>query len=167
MNEITSSRLNNKRPLWGEGEWNDEPDRIQWVDEITGMDCLIKRSPVGALCGYVAVTPDHPAYGKDYDDVEVIVHGGLTYAAPCDEDPHSGICHVSEEGDHAWWLGFDCAHSGDLAPSTKSILEELDHTFPTLGQSAVGLGGRVDEYRNIEYVRSQCVMLAVQLKGMA
>jgi hypothetical protein len=31
----------------------------------------------------------------------------------------------------------------------------------------VGLGGRVDEYRNIEYVRSQCVMLAVQLKGMA
>ena len=31
------------------------------------------------LCGYLGVPKDHPWYGKDYDEVDVEVHGGLTY----------------------------------------------------------------------------------------
>ena len=42
---------------WGPGEWTDEPDKLQWVDEATGFDCLIVRNSLGALCGYVGVSP--------------------------------------------------------------------------------------------------------------
>lgn len=67
---------------WPRGPWDDEPDKKQWRDPASGLPCLIVRGPSGSLCGYVAVGPDHPAYGKGYDDVDVTVHGGLTFAAP-------------------------------------------------------------------------------------
>ena len=36
---------------WGEGPWQDEPDKIQWQDEETGLPCLIVRGHMGFLCG--------------------------------------------------------------------------------------------------------------------
>ena len=39
--------------------------------------------PLGSWCGYVGVRGNHPAAGKDYDDLDVLVHGGLTYADYC------------------------------------------------------------------------------------
>jgi hypothetical protein len=85
-------------PLPAEGEWNSEPDKIQWVDEATGLDCLMHRGPGGFWCGYVGVAEGHPAFGKDYDSVGVEVHGGLTYADFCQDtgDESHGICHVPE-----------------------------------------------------------------------
>jgi len=72
---------------WGEGPWNNEPDRDVWVDPITDLDCLINRGPSGAWCGYVGVGPDHPLHGVQYDDVDVDVHGGLTYSVACQGEP--------------------------------------------------------------------------------
>jgi hypothetical protein len=68
---------------WPDGPWKSEPDKLQWPDEATGLPCLIKRNPVGALCGYVGVTSDHPYYQQDYDSVNLDAHGGLTFAAGC------------------------------------------------------------------------------------
>lgn len=52
---------------WPDGPWKEEPDRISWVDEKTGYNCLIRRHPyVGSLCGYVGVKMDHPFYGKHF-----------------------------------------------------------------------------------------------------
>lgn len=65
---------------WGNGPWQNEPDKCQWRDEATGLPCLIVRGPSGALCGYVGVSEGHPAFGKDYDSVAADVHGGLTFA---------------------------------------------------------------------------------------
>lgn len=59
----TSENRDVDKTGWGPGPWNDEPDKRQWQDEATGLPCLIVRGPVGALCGYVGVPPDHPAYG--------------------------------------------------------------------------------------------------------
>lgn len=59
---------------WGPGPWQDEPDKRQWQDEATGLPCLIVRGPVGALCGYVGVPPDHPAYGLSYDGMPAKEH---------------------------------------------------------------------------------------------
>lgn len=59
----TSEHRDVDKSGWGPGPWNDEPDKRQWQDEATGLPCLIVRGPVGALCGYVGVPPDHPAYG--------------------------------------------------------------------------------------------------------
>lgn len=110
------------RTRWPSGPWDDEPDKVVWVDSETDLDCMIRRGGLGAWCGYVGVPPDHPWHGVGYSDlpVRVDVHGGLTFAASCDEegDPETAICHVPEPGrpDDVWWLGFDMAHGGDLIP---------------------------------------------------
>ena len=75
------------KSTWGDGPWQAEPDKKQWSDPATGLPCLIVRGPVGALCGYVGVSPDHPLYGKGHDDLDVEVHGGLTFARGCEPEP--------------------------------------------------------------------------------
>ena len=77
---------------WPRGEWDQEPDKIQWQDEATGLPCLIVRGPVGALCGYVGVPSGHPLHGKDYDNVSLEAHGGITFASGC-----------AKVGDRAKW----------------------------------------------------------------
>lgn len=132
------------------GPWLNEPDRYLWKDEKTGYHCLIKRNPrMGILCGYVAIPRNHPCFGKDESDIDVNVHGGLTYAKECDNDPITGICHQSEDGDHVWWVGFDCGHYKDINPQLKDILNFADM-----------------QYRDFEYVKNECVDLAEQLKDL-
>ena len=94
------------------GFWDMEPDFLEF--RASGFPCILVRSGLGAWCGYVGVPPGHPWHSKGYDDVEANVHGGLTYAEPCTgvvcREPQPG------ESDNVWWLGFDCAHSGDIVP---------------------------------------------------
>lgn len=70
---------------WTRGAWDNEPDKIQWQDEATGLPCLIVRGPTGSLCGYVGVAPGHPLHGTDYDATDFDVHGGLSFAHGCAE----------------------------------------------------------------------------------
>lgn len=109
---------------WGPGPWQGEPDKIHWIDPETDLDCLMHRGPGGHWCGYVAVTEGHPAFEKNYDDVDVDAHGGLTFASFCQKnvtDESEGVCHVPQPGrpDRVWWLGFDFAHYGDLSPAHR------------------------------------------------
>lgn len=56
------------KSTWERGEWDNEPDKKQWLDEETGLPCLIVRGCItGALCGYVGVPKGHPAYRYHYD----------------------------------------------------------------------------------------------------
>lgn len=71
------------KSAWPRGEWDGEPDKKQWTDPATGLPCLIVRNPGGALCGYVGVSAGHPAFEKNWDAVNVDVHGGLTFADKC------------------------------------------------------------------------------------
>jgi hypothetical protein len=101
------------RSGWPPGPWDQEPDRVEW--RHAALPCLIVRSrTTGALCGYVGLPPGHPHHGAAYEDVDVFVHGGLTYSNAC----AGGICHLPQPGEPAdvWWLGFDCAHADDLMP---------------------------------------------------
>lgn len=140
---------------WASGEWNDEPDKLQWADEATGLPCLIHRGPSGALCGYVGVTESHPWFQMDYDGIDVNVHGGPTFSDMCqgEKENGGGICHVPGEGepDHVWWFGFDCAHSGDLCPAYDS----RDHW------------NDFSRYRDLDYVKRECGQLAAQLHAAA
>jgi hypothetical protein len=107
------------KSAWGRGPWQQEPDKVQWQDEATGLPCLIVRAWSGALCGYVGVAEGHPLFGKDYSqcvqpqnhkahegDEEqwhhsctpggiLSAHGGITFADFC--TPH-------EQEDYAKWL---------------------------------------------------------------
>lgn len=166
------SEMDTRRKTWGPGPWDEEPDRVEWRDPLTGLPCLIVRGPVGALCGYVGVYPGHPFYGQEYGftckdcdawndtdgneyrscthcpDDKVNVHGGLTYSGACQGD----ICHVAAEGElEPWWFGFDCAHAYDLVPSYR-----MDTRLWKDGS-----------YRDLTYVKAEVTSLARQLKDLA
>lgn len=163
------------KSTWGAGQWASEPDKVQWVDEATDLDCLIVRGPSGALCGYVGVPPEHPWHGKDYGDkvIEtaaewdgcidciVEVHGGLTYADACQarEDESVGVCHVPLPGrsPEVWWFGFDCAHLYDVTPLYEA--RDRERGWPSMREGAAS-------YRSVHYVQGECAKLAQQLAGV-
>lgn len=161
---------------FGPGPWLDEPDDHVWNDAATGLACQIKRTfPLGHLCGYVAVAPEHPWHGLDYrarvlvpdrSQVEIARDGG-PIALICEvlhEDDgrmgldvlvrvHGGLTfadqfHDQSADDPRWWFGFDCAHAGDLTPASPASL-------------------RLGVYRDWEYVKAQCARLAAQLAAVA
>jgi len=145
-----------------EGPWADEPDKAQWVDEATGLDCLIVRQGRGALCGYVGVPPEAPLHGKDYDTLDVYVHGGLTFAHSCqDAGGDRGICHVPEPGrpEHVWWFGFHCAHWWDLTPRDVQVAIDRPY-YPWAPVDAEAV------YRRFSYVQSEVTDLARQLAAV-
>ena len=146
---------------WPCGAWQNEPDKKQWLDEETGYPCLIHRAPMGALCGYVGVSKAHPLYGIGYENfwfdeshsnVDIDVHGGLTYSDFGMDTAESGrgIGHLTEDEDKIWWFGFDCAHLHDFIPGL--------------------LGGRVcygeSSYKPLAYVETHVKSLAKQLKEL-
>jgi hypothetical protein len=133
------------------GPWDSEPDKAHWVDESTGLDCLIHRGPHGALCGYVGVPETHALFGSDYEVADVSVHGGLTFADRCHGDENGrGICHPHDTAANktVWWLGFDCAHSGDFSPAYQ---RENFHQYST--------------YKSFDYVKQEVESLAEQLSS--
>lgn len=147
---------------WANGPWAAEPDRVEWRDTATGYPCLMLRhATLGHWCGYVAINPDHPLYEKDYCwrdendeycDPGVEVHGGLTFAAPCQaQDDVKHVCHtpIPGEPDNVWWFGFDCAHYGDLSPFQTA------YRAPTCREV----------YKDVEFVKAEITSLAAQLKG--
>jgi hypothetical protein len=143
---------------WARGEWDSEPDKVQWPDPKTELPCLAVRNPhMGHWCGYVGVTEGHPFFGKQADDDDfaidtaLVSHGGITLTTFCVDDParkEHGICHMVEEGedDRVWWLGFDCGHCDDLIPIVSSRLH---------------IPGA--KYRNLAYVKDICTVMAAQL----
>lgn len=155
---------------WGNGPWQNEPDRIEW--EKHGMPCLMLRTDMGNWCGYVAVNPGHPWHSKGYTSCTapeicekqkadgycdhtpehiLDVHGGITYANQC----AGHICHVPKPGkpDNVFWFGFDCAHGGDGIPGYRAVLGE--DGFFSRG------------YKDAAYVRTEVERLADQLKAVA
>lgn len=147
---------NTDKSDWPDGEWKDEPDKAQWVHN--GLDCLIVRGPSGALCGYVGVPESHLYFEQNYSNYEIVdveCHGGLTFSEfsrPHEEGEHKGICHAGDDiaNKRVWWLGFDCAHSGDLTP--KYVNEYMRY-------------GYYDQYKNFAYVKKQVESLADQCAG--
>lgn len=157
--KYTNLLRDEKLAVFGEGPWLDEPDKVQWQNKKTGLPCLaIRHQGLGHWCGYVGVPEGHPAFGKRYDDVDVSVHGGLTFADSCrEEGPQSeAICHIPEPGetDKVWWLGFDCSHAWDISPRHLKMFPEFH-------------GESLDQtYRTLQYTQRQAASLAVQLRAM-
>ncbi len=88
-----------------------------------------------------------------WQDVEVEVHGGLTYGALGD----------GEFGRKAGfkWFGFDCAHAWDYSPPMSKEVADIHYRIT----GRVGPGEH-EEYRNWEYVKKEVEHLAEQLAAM-
>ena len=116
------------------GPWETEGDEHAWMTDA-GYLGLIIRSPVSlCLCGYVAVPANHPWAGVQLGDIDVPVHGGITFAGPPDE------VRTADGGDW-WFVGFDCSHRGDF--------------MPVLAERSIGV-----VYRDLAYVRGEVEFLA-------
>lgn len=145
-----------------------------------GLLCCVQRMGwSGNLNGYVAVTKEHPLYGKEYGDSvivenveEVEFNGnyiGLLCRAADDLPPnmlsidlainvHGGITFSKgtlngiEDGlfGELWWFGFDTAHAGDLRPFQTDIDRRFD-------------SASYEEYRDFAYVKNETKSLADQL----
>lgn len=67
---------------------------------------------------YVKISESHKYYQKHYDDIDIDVHGGLTYSKD-----HLWISESQEiEG---WFIGWDYAHYNDYAGYEEKLPEEL------------------------------------------
>jgi hypothetical protein len=139
-----NNRLTYAGQMVPDGPWHTEPDDVEF--EHVGLKCAIHRSSVGVLCGYVGVPPGHPWWGQRFDDIDANVHGGLTYARGNSVGPNTEL----------WWLGFDCAHAGDLMPCMLTLSQ------PEFLRAAVAL-----EYRNVDYVVAETQRLAEQAAAVA
>lgn len=119
-------------------------------------------------CGYVAVGPDHPLFGVNYnEETDVLIppdenetvgkrspiillslsFGGPLTVPDVVMDVHGGLTYSEQDENdpNLWWFGFDCAHAGDLT------MTHIKHDF-TEG-----------EFRSLEYVIEECESLAEQL----
>lgn len=169
---------------WGPGPWQDEPDEHQWVDDKTGYACMIRRNPLGALNGYAAVPPTHPAWGLHYEgclQAEYEVYSEAVWKSMRDETAcvvprpkkvtpvgqrlsrirvHGGLTWSGPLDAHErdWWFGFDCGHFGDLMPAMMAFERSMATHFLRQPNFI---------YRDIAFVASQVGMLARRLQWIA
>lgn len=95
-----------------------------------------RNNTLGHLCGYVRLSIEHELNGVGCDDIEGLdVHGGLTYSGD------------DLTVDDSWYLGFDCAHAGDLVPEMAKRSGNND--FAT--------------YRDVEFVKNELMRLVNQI----
>ena len=160
-----------------QNEWDNEPNEKDF-ECCGLQCHIHRNSGALNLCGYVGIPNDHPWHGKGYNakvkvpqsvidreiDIDKIgainmlcantggiedqlldmvlavdVHGGLTY---------SGKSKPTHDPDGLWWIGFDCAHAGDLSPGYPNNFGD-------------------ETYKNIDYVEGECCNLAKQLAAIA
>ena len=66
-------------------------------------------------CAYVEIPKDNPLYKKDYEDIDISCHCGLTFS--------DDLTHVRTDLT-GWFIGWDYAHVGDYIGSPTSYYEK-------------------------------------------
>ena len=100
----------------------------------------------GVLCGYVTLPEGHPWIGKEYMDIDVEVHGGLSF----------GCLMI-----RGWVIGFDCAHGTDLVPSIGKMnkIYGIDPQRRPANNHSI-------TYKNVKFVIEQCKSIVDQAIGV-
>lgn len=100
----------------------------------------------GYANGYVAIPPSHPYYAKDYNDVPVEIHGGLTFGNEIE-----------------WFADLTDAEKKDVTPINFDSLNEIPSDYYVFGFDTLHFGDTINRYD-----RAWCIKeteeLAKQLK---
>lgn len=181
---ITALQLyhNPERKPSGDGPWNDEADKVGWVDQETGLACIMLRQENGTISGYVGVSPEHPLFGFAADavpvDISNDVHGGVTYGKACEVNRFARRAH-----------GKPCKERYTVCHVTRTRLvqeyrtvqttsDEFDHEdlwwlgFDTDHAGDLVPKGHLDKrhrggvYRDQSFVYGQCLALARRLRSV-
>jgi hypothetical protein len=83
-----------------------KPGQILEDFEQGPVRVMVMRGP-SSLCAYVGIPENHPLAGKDYRDLDIRCHGGLTFGCAGGQVEND----VYPAG--YWWYGWDYAHYGD------------------------------------------------------
>jgi hypothetical protein len=86
----------------------------------------LKFSPHGWGNGYVVIPKGHPLHGVDYTEIDVDVHGGLTFSDFAKDLDWPEIPKGCKTG---WVVGFDTAHYDDSLArwSKESVMTETEN----------------------------------------
>ena len=116
--------------------------------------CVILFQPMGYRTGYVGLNKGHRFYGKDYNDIPIDCHCGLTY---------SRSYLYGQEDKDVWWIGYDCGHicdSRDIDSVKKyygaKIADDMNDYFSYLNCAVE---------RDFDYCKKQCEYIVEQLTG--
>ena len=105
-----------RKGRWADGPWKKEPDEYWWMDGETEILCSVRRHPFGYLCGYVYLPRQHLWAGKDCEEIQAEVHGGVTWSKEGRRIKY--LRHdLSNLVARSWIIGFDCGHPGDMQPA--------------------------------------------------
>lgn len=131
------------------GIWQQEPDKVVWIDEVTKLDCMLLRNDLGSWCGYVGVPESHPYFGLSCSRVEFAFEREINFSDSCQagaSEDEKFVCHCRAHGHgETWWFGFHCADSHDYNPGLS---------FQFIG---------AEYYCDINYARTlvECLSLAL------
>lgn len=143
-----------KERWWGSGEWVEEPDFANFT--YKGIRCIVRRSAIkepyaeeehisgGYLCGYIELPEGSPYADKNYDDIPIDCHVGLTFKE----------YNV---------IGYDCAHSGDYNPSIEHFKKKMPPSVFSIPEELKKYSIFNPVYRNMEYCIQQCKSMVDQL----
>lgn len=157
------SAMSDIMPWKTELPWKTEPSKEEF--DHNGLPCLIIRHDTFlTLNGYVGVRSDHPMYGLDYTDTIWVDSDKFPNLVPNEDGsirggdllcPHGGVTFTGTmfENHDLWWFGFDCSHAYDFKPGV------IDTPMESLNMTG-------SHYRDIEYVRNECRMMAERLSSL-
>ncbi len=80
-------------------------------------------------CAYVEIPKDHKYYDKDYRELDITVHGGLTYG--------SSLADINIGSKSDYYIGWDYAHAGDfvgyyfLINAINAVIQEEEKKYTT------------------------------------
>ena len=170
-----------RRPS-GEGPWNDEADKVSWVDEETGLGCIMLRQTDGTISGYVGVGPDHPLFGYEADAVPVgisgTVHGGVTYGRECEVNRFERRAHGKPRQERYTVCHTTFVRTIQEYRTVRTTENDFDHEdlwwfgFDTSHPGDLVPKARHidrhdgDVYRDQGFVYTNCIALAGKLKDL-
>lgn len=101
----------------------------KYTGVIDGYDIsIIQHRPLSHLCGYVKASINNA-------EETIVCHGGITY-------------------DNGEWIGFDCAHCGDLIPQSYELFEGTE--LAITGETFKDVNYVYEELKSIVEQVSKC-----------
>ena len=83
---------------------------------IINKNKALNSMDTGEANGYLVIDDkNHPWYGKHYSDIDIDVHGGLTYSELVESDSLQCFDEIISDDVGSWMIGFDTCHYGDTA----------------------------------------------------
>lgn len=122
--------------------------------EYKGFPCVVIFMPLGFRNGYVGLPKNHKYYKKEYKEIPVSCHCGLTYG---------DTSLFGQEDKDIYWIGFDCGHCCD-----GFDLDKLDEYYGNRVENSImrnyqKMINAEHEFRTVEYVKNECMGIVDQL----